>query len=1009
MPSGFTPPSERSRSNRGDSHSDPDLGSGPLVPAAATIMVQRPGAASSSSRAVARTFTSQRSSNRDANASTSSSDDPRRPAQELTATQATFLAGAAVTHAHQASGVALQAAQAAQDRQQRERQVVEQASLFGNVLRHEARQVVDAARQAVSQAQLSEQATRTQAQNAVQTLRQAASAAVSQAQQSEQALRAEAENAVSAIQQQANERIAFFEREVAQGKGTADRLTDLLAEANQRWFQAEDMNRALAHQMQEMQRQLQSLKERQEAATLHSPETASVEPPIAPSEGQTPHLSFPSMIFEPDSSLNATVLSPIAQTPKSSPPTPVPKASPCTSAQCAASGAPATTPPVPASSSEQNELGKQVEELKFLVVGLMKDVHRLSNPAAAAVSAPAPVEGAAGGAPQQPAQQGEAAPSAQPQATSTTGAVPTLALPLKPRQQTPQGDDPDSSDSSSSLSSSDFPAPPRPACRTCGSRAHDEADCPFLTVNRPPGGDGDGGGPPDGGPDGNPPPATARSGAAASSKSKTPAEIEEEVIRIKSLADLTFPAPPENAAQARGFVNQGLMAIGKVQRSPGNEVYLWAQDCMKLDDKALASDLRFPRLDREIAAKLIKVCRSGRFGFLFQQMVESERMTTGGVPNGRCMLRAIFRHFQLEKDRVGMLAERNLLNIRLGGGSIAELIAFRDKYLYVMTTIPLDDQPRETTLFNHLIDELDKCQVLKAKVEKAREAGLTSHRRTTEWLWKRVDIAIELHQQKINRQEFDRTLQAKPEVLTSTTAQKPNVPANPAKPDAHPKGDKPAKEKKEKKKKNKKKKNKDGEDEVPATPAPNTPRTPRTPKGKGEKGKGKGKGGGKGDTTPRSQQAQSAKNMTAEEKARTPCVFYAYGACRSDNCAFLRDDANKYKGPKPKSLAKSKPKAKAKANAAIAPLISAMPSQTLSSPGKVTWLWDTAAGRHLIGRQALSSRALACVRPTDSPVGFATGGGAREGSHTLAFEGSKILPAEEQVYVLKECPPAFSV
>ena len=974
MASGFTPPSERSRSNRGDSHSDPDLGSGPLVPAAATIMVQRPGT-SSSSRAVARTFTSQRSSNNDANASTSSSDGPRRPPQELSATQATFLAGAAVSHAHHASGpsgVALQAAQAAQDSQQRERQVVEQASLFGNALRHEARHVADAARQAVSQAQHSEQAARAQAQSAVQTLHQAASAAVFQAQQSEQALRAEAESAVSAIQQQADLRIAALEREVAQGREALDRLTDVLAEAQQRRFQAEDLNRTLGAQMQELQRQFQLLREGQEALPPPSLEHAQTEPPVA-SQEQTPHLSFPSMVFEPDSSLNATVLSPIAQTPKSSPPTPVPKASPCAPAQGAASGAPATTPPVPASSSEQNELGKQVEDLKFLVVGLMKDVHRLNTSATATVSAPAPAEGAAGGAPQQFAQQGEAASSAQPQATTAAGAVPTLVLPLKPRQQTPQGDDPDSSGSSSSSSSSGTPAQSRPACRMCGSKKHDEEDCPFLTINRPPGGGGDGGGSPDGDPEGNPSAATARSGAAASSKSKTPAELEEEVIRIKSLADLTFPAPPENAAQARGFVNQVLMAIGKVQRSPGNEVYLWAQDCMKLDDKALASDLRFPRLDREIAAKLIKVCRSGRFGLLFQQMVESERMSTGGMPNGRCMLRAIFRHFQLEKDRIGMLAERNLLNIRLGGGSIAELIAFRDKYLYVMTTIPLDDQPRETTLFNHLIDELDKCPTLKAKVEKAREAGLSSHRRTTEWLWKRVDIAIELHQQKINRQEFDRTLQAKPEVLTSTTTQKPNVPANPAKPDAQPKGDKPTKEKKEKKRKKKKKRDKDGEDEVPATPAPNTPRTPRTPrtpKGKGQKGKGKGKGGSQGDTTPRSQQAQSAKNMSAEEKARTPCMFYAYGACRSDNCAFLHDDANKYKGPKPKSLAKAKPKTKAKANAAIAPIISAMPSQTLSSPGKVTWLWDTAAGRHLIGRQALSARALACIRPTDSPVGL---------------------------------------
>ena len=127
-----------------------------------------------------------------------------------------------------------------------------------------------------------------------------------------------------------------------------------------------------------------------------------------------------------------------------------------------------------------------------------------------------------------------------------------------------------------------------------------------------------------------------------------------------------------------------------------------------------------------------------------------------------------------------------------------------------------------------LLKNLQPCQARRERIRRSgrrperlkREAGLSSHRRTTEWLWKRVDIAIELHQQKINRHEFDRTLQAKPEVLTSTTTQKPNVPPNPAKPDAQPKGDKPAREKKEKKKKNKKKKKKDGEDEVPATPGP---------------------------------------------------------------------------------------------------------------------------------------------------------------------------------------------
>ena len=64
---------------------------------------------------------------------------------------------------------------------------------------------------------------------------------------------------------------------------------------------------------------------------------------------------------------------------------------------------------------------------------------------------------------------------------------------------------------------------------------------------------------------------------------KTVAETEEETIRLKSLSDLTFPSPPENAAQARGYINQVPMAIGKVQRTAGDEVYIWAHECLKAD------------------------------------------------------------------------------------------------------------------------------------------------------------------------------------------------------------------------------------------------------------------------------------------------------------------------------------------------------------------------------------------------------------------------------------------
>ena len=307
-----------------------------------------------------------------------------------------------------------------------------------------------------------------------------------------------------------------------------------------------------------------------------------------------------------------------------------------------------------------------------------------------------------------------------------------------------------SKQSGSSESSSDSdagPPPPNPytQCRIC-REFHDEINCPYLTMNM-------GGNFPDQGSD------QPRPGDA---EVRDYAEEEDNTIRVKSLNDLVFPNPPDNAGQARGYVNQVLMAIGKLQKTPGNEVYQCAQECMTSTENQLKTDPRFPRTDREIASKLIKTCRRGRFGLIFQQMVESERLSSGSMPCGRVMLQKTFHYFQLERDRIGMLGERNLLSLRIPGNTHQDLEAFRDKYIYVMSTIPIQDLPREQTLFNHLIDELERTPIMAAKVLKAREAPLTSHRRTTNWLWEKVELVLQLDQQRKNRIEFDKQLKLKP-------------------------------------------------------------------------------------------------------------------------------------------------------------------------------------------------------------------------------------------------------
>ena len=85
------------------------------------------------------------------------------------------------------------------------------------------------------------------------------------------------------------------------------------------------------------------------------------------------------------------------------------------------------------------------------------------------------------------------------------------------------------------------------------------------------------------------------SGGDAATSASDPASYEETVVRIKDLKDLVLPLPPENAGQARGYVNQVLMAIGRLQKTTDDELYLWAQDCLTSSEEQLSADKRFPR------------------------------------------------------------------------------------------------------------------------------------------------------------------------------------------------------------------------------------------------------------------------------------------------------------------------------------------------------------------------------------------------------------------------------
>ena len=499
---------------------------------------------------------------------------------------------------------------------------------------------------------------------------------------------------------------------------------------------------------------------------------------------------------------------------------------------------------------------------------------------------------------------------------------------------------------------------------------------------------------------------SSSSGSSSDSSSLSPVDFarrEAKTVMITSLTNLVFPHPPVNAGESRGYMNQVLMAIGKLQKTPGNELYLWAQECLTLTEEELQADPRYPRTDREVASKLLGTCKSGKFGLLFNQMLESERAASGAMPCGRVMLRRIFKHFQLERDRLAMLGERNLLSLKVPGNTIADLVTFRDTYIYVMSTIPVEGLPRPQTLFNHLIDELEHHAVMAPKVVKAREARLDSHRRTTDWLWSKVELAIQLEQQERNRRDFDEQLGLKPAAGYFGTNSPPdaNIAGAPA--------------------------------PTPDPDSENTPESPVSQRSGGVETEEDMQAAPTQKASPVGLEQPSSTNMdgtysrgrkakgkvkSAAEKAITPSMFFAYNICNAEPCAFLHSEDNRYRGPPPPSLSKAgKAPPNACANVATVivpelavsdaskPVINAMPFKASTA---IPWLWDTAAGRHLIGRQALTPSMRKSVQHTPNPVAFATGGGSQSGKESLTFSGSKILDGEE-VYVLEECPPAQSI
>ena len=183
---------------------------------------------------------------------------------------------------------------------------------------------------------------------------------------------------------------------------------------------------------------------------------------------------------------------------------------------------------------------------------------------------------------------------------------------------------------------------------------------------------------------------------------------------------------------------------------------------------------------------------------------------------------------------------------------------FRQKMLYIMGALEQSEMPQESALPSMLYGNVKHHPLMALAIDKFRSARETSSKRTAKWLMQKIDETIELDQQDENTTFVEKALQ--------TTGGK-QVPANPGKPDKNAKA---SNEKPDKKSKEEKPPKKDKE--KPDKPKKDQKGQPTESSASVNAAPGPSKGAGKG------KMPDSKKQLSKEEKAKEPCMYFAFSS-----------------------------------------------------------------------------------------------------------------------------------
>ena len=388
-------------------------------------------------------------------------------------------------------------------------------------------------------------------------------------------------------------------------------------------------------------------------------------------------------------------------------------------------------------------------------------------------------------------------------------------------------------------------------------------------------------------------PASRVSSSSNQSHVVDPYKHEKKIMRVKQYEYLKIPNLPRSASDARAFRNAVFNLVCKLAKGDETSVFQWIEKCVdpKMFD-SLQDSFPFPLLDRVLGSKLLELSKNTRFAMHFQTIQEASQRVHK-QPKGRQLLWIIFEKYKMERDRGVALTQSHLLNLKMQGSDVKALEDFRNKFDFIWQALEVSDRPSDSSLRSLLFEQLKSHPKLQLAIDRFRNASRNSSKRSYLWLYDKLVEAIEIHQLEENTASIEKSLA---NIASSSK-------------DANAAPSKPAKEKSQAEKNKDKDKQKDTKDSKPDKPSkpkakqedkPDKQQKAAQPsdvQAAAAKGKGTGKGNKRDDKSPK------GKKVKEEDKKKLPCMYYGYDSCnRGNECPYLHDPQNKYKGPKPRGL-----------------------------------------------------------------------------------------------------------